>query len=142
MYPYCAAHNILNEPRRQYMDKSINIKEISNSVPSRLKIARMARGYKNRSLFATACGAAVTTYRAHERGDYEVKASDIIRYTQVLDVSMHWLLTGQGHPLEHHINPDPEALALFLYYIRLESSKTELKQYAELEAKQLLNPDI
>lgn len=120
------------------MNDNIDIKKLSEFVPSRLKIARMARGYPNRSLFAQACGAAITTYRAHERGDYEVKASDIIRYTHTLDISIPWLLTGQGHPLDHQPNPNPEALALFLYYIRLEGSKTELKQDAEREAHTLI----
>jgi len=120
------------------MNEYININELSNSVPIRLKIARMARGYKNRSSFAEACGAAITTYRAHERGDYEVKASDIIRYSATLDISIPWLLTGQGHPLDHQPNPDLEHLAIFLYYIRLESSKADLKQSAAQEATKLL----
>lgn len=120
------------------MNEHIFQENLSDLIPSRLKIARMARGYKNRSVFAEACGAAITTYRAHERGDYEVKASDIIRYTQALNISVHWLLTGQGHPLDHQTQPDAEALALFLYYIRLENSKTEVKRYAEDEATQLL----
>lgn len=120
------------------MNERIDIKILSDSLPIRLKIARIARGFKNRSSFANACGGAVTTYRAHERGDYEVKASDIIRYTQTLDISIPWLLTGHGHPLDHQTDPNPEALAIFLYYIRLESSKAELKQYAEREAEKFL----
>jgi hypothetical protein len=121
------------------MDEYINIEKLSESVPIRLKIARMSRGYQNRSSFALACGAAVTTYRAHERGDYEVKASDIIRYTHSLDISIRWLLTGQGHPLDHQPKPDPETLALMLYHIRLENSKMNLKQDAEREAATLIN---
>jgi len=110
------------------MNEDFDINTLSESVPLRLKIARCAREYKSRSVFAHACGAAVTTYRAHERGDYEMKASDIIRYTNTLDISTRWLLTGQGHPLDHQSNPDPERLAIFRYYIRLEASKAELKK--------------
>lgn len=134
----CVVHSTLGKRFRQYMNERIDIKKLSDSVPIRLKIARTARGYKNRSAFAQACGAAVTTYRAHERGDYEVKASDIIRYVHTLDISAYWLLTGFGHPLDHQSNPDPETLAYFLYYIRLESSKIDIKAYANREASKLL----
>lgn len=120
------------------MDNNINLEELSDLIPIRLKIARMARGYKSRREFAEACGAPVTTYRAHERGDYEIKASDILRYTHKLDISIRWLLLGAGHALEHQAAPDPETLAIFLYYSRLESSKTEIKQIAEQEATQIL----
>jgi hypothetical protein len=120
------------------MDKDINLEELSNLIPIRLKIARMARGYKSRSDFAKACKAPITTYRAHERGDYEIKATDIIRYTHQLDISIRWLLTGAGHALEHQPEPNPETLAIFLYYSRLESSKAEIKQIAEQEATQIL----
>ncbi len=120
------------------MNVDLNIKKLSDSIPLRLKIARTARGYKNRSTFAQECGAPITTYRAHERGDYEVKASDIIRYTHALDISVNWLLTGKGHPLDHQSEPDPETLATFLYYVRLENSKDDLKQSAENEAAELI----
>jgi hypothetical protein len=119
------------------MDERIDIKKLSDLIPLRLKIARIARGYKNRSAFANRCGIAVTTYRAHERGDYEIKVSDLLCYTQTLDISVVWLLTGEGHPLDHHSYPDPEALALFLYFSHLEQSKAELKQYAAQEAERL-----
>jgi hypothetical protein len=119
------------------MNDKINFDFLSKSIPVRLKIARMARGYKNRSEFAQSCDAPVTTYRAHERGDYEVKASDIVRYTQALDISIPWLLTGAGHPLDHVPHPEPEALAIFLYYLRLENSKEDLKEYAQREAQAL-----
>lgn len=123
------------------MNDNINIEIISELIPIRLKIARMARGFKSRSTFALNAGASITTYRAHERGDYEMKASDIVRYTENLNISIPWLLTGRGHPLDHQCNPDPEALAIFLYYIRLESSKTELKELADREAALLLKRD-
>jgi hypothetical protein len=120
------------------MNNRNDMAKMSESVPSRLKIARIARGYSNRSQFAKACGAGVTTYRAHERGDYEMKASDIIRYTETLAISARWLLTGRGHPLELDKNPDPEILALFLYHLRLENSKDEIKQQIADEVVQML----
>ncbi len=120
------------------MNDRINLKVLSDSIPNRLKIARMARGYKSRSALAQTCGTAITTYRAHERGDYEVKASDIICYTHTLDISINWLLTGQGHPLDHQAAPDSEKLALFLYYQNLENSRMDLKQSAEQEANKIL----
>jgi hypothetical protein len=123
------------------MNDSINIEKISELVPIRLKIARMARGYKNRSTFALSAGAAITTYRAHERGDYEMKASDVVRYTETLAISIPWLLTGRGHPLDHQPTPNSEDLAIFLYYIRLEGSKADLKEAAEKEAALLLKKE-
>lgn len=121
------------------MNEHIEIKKMSKSIPFRLKIARMGRGYKNRTVFAMHCGAPITTYRAHERGDYELKASDIIRYALALDISIPWLLTGRGHPLDHQARPDSYALAQFLYYIRLESSIPVLKESASKEAATLLD---
>ncbi len=128
----------LNQENRQYMNDYSKIENLSKSIPLRLKIARMARGFKNRSAFALSCNAPVTTYRAHERGDYELKASDIIRYTTGLDISIRWLLTGEGHPLEHISQPNLDSLAQFLYFLRLEDSKDEIKQFVIKEAANLL----
>lgn len=121
------------------MNDDINVKKMSESIPIRLKIARMARGYNNRSRFAKACGAGVTTYRAHERGDYELKASDVIRYAEELDISMRWLLTGLGHPLEHEAKPNPDVLGQFLYYLKLEKNKIEIKRQVADEVNHFLN---
>ncbi len=121
------------------MNENNNINKMSDNIPLRLKIARMARGFKNRSSFATACGAAITTYRAHERGDYELKASDVIRYAQSLNISIPWLLTGEGHPLDHTAHPEPDVLAQFLYYLHLENSKNEIKESATKAAALLLS---
>jgi hypothetical protein len=121
------------------MNDDLDIKKLSDSIPARLRIARMARGYETRSACAQACNAAITTYRAHERGDYEVKATDIIRYTRHLDISMSWLLTGKGHPLDHQAHPDPEKLAAFLYYLHLEGSKVDFQQSAVQEAAAIIN---
>ncbi|MBS0352096.1 MAG: helix-turn-helix transcriptional regulator [Proteobacteria bacterium] len=121
------------------MDDSTDIKKLSDFIPIRLKIARMARGFSSRSACAQACNAAITTYRAHERGDYELKASDIIRYTRYLDISIPWLLTGKGHPLDHQAHPDREKLALFLYYLHLEGSKEDFQHSAVEEATAIIN---
>ncbi len=121
------------------MNDGVDIKKMSKSIPMRLKVARLARGYSNRSQFAKDCGAGITTYRAHERGDYELKASDVIRYSEQLDVSMRWLLMGLGHPLEHKHDPNPETLAQFLYYLHLEDNKIEIKQQIANEVLQILS---
>jgi len=121
------------------MDKNIKKDKMSTSLPIRLKIGRLGRGYKSRSTFANACGVAITTYRAHERGDYEPKASDLIKYTDTLDVSIPWLLTGRGHPLDHLAQPDADVLAQFLYYVHLEDSKAQIKESASQAVKRILD---
>lgn len=132
------SYNILNGASDHNMGNDFNKSKSCYFVHLRLKIARTVRGYGTRSAFAEAAGVAIATYRAHERGDYEAKASDIIRYTRTLDISIPWLLTGEGHPLDHQAQPDPEVLTLFLYHISLESSKIGLKKSAEDEAARLL----
>ena len=104
-----------------------------NEIPLRLKIARISRGYKNKRVFALACEIPISTYRAHERGDNETKASDILYYATALDISVKWLLTGDGNPLEHKTEPTYDEIAKFEYHNRAEKLKYEFEQ--ELEKK-------
>lgn len=89
----------------------------------RLKVARIARGYKNRTAFINFSKIPLTTYRAHEMGTNELKASDVVRYARLLDVSVAWLLTGEGHALAHKEKFSPEEKLLFEYFF-----KNEIKQ--------------
>lgn len=91
-------------------------------LPLRLKVARIARGYKTRMAFVNFSGIPLTTYRAHEIGSNELKASDVVRYAKLLDISFSWLLTGEGHALDHQANPDPEEKVVFDYILKKEKS--------------------
>lgn len=95
----------------------------------RLKVARIARGFKNRMAFVDFSGVPLTTYRAHETGSNELKASDIVKYAKLLDISITWLLTGEGHALDHQAKPDQEKKGLFEYLLKSEKLKKAINDY-------------
>ena len=99
------------------------------AIPFRLKVARISRNYKNKYVFALSCGARVSTYRAHENGNSMIKANDIVNYCYSLDISIRWLLTGEGTPpLDHKENPDSSELAKFECHAHLEKIKYQVKK--------------
>jgi hypothetical protein len=83
-----------------------------NEIGKRLEISRKVRGY-SRIGFSKACFIDVTTIRTHETGISEIRVFNLISYCFVLDISLFWLLTGKGNPLEHHKFTQPSELEPF-----------------------------
>lgn len=105
-------------------------------VHLRLSASRTARGFKNKTIFALESGTPISTYVAQESGRYEPKVGDLIKYATLLNISLNWLLTGKGHPLEHLPNATLNEKALFTKLIECENEKYEINEkYNYLKSK-------
>lgn len=78
----------------------INKNKINKDVAIRLKTARKILGYRSASAFAKAHNIAVQTYLNHESGKRGISISIALEYCNMLGISFHWLVTGQGEMLE------------------------------------------
>lgn len=97
------------------MSKAKTINKEVTEMAERLQIARLVRGYKTRSAFASKFNLKLGTYNAHETGTNEIGATCVPKYCEFLDISMPWFLTGKGSPLGHHNVPDKSILKRFEY---------------------------
>lgn len=78
-------------------------------IAKRLKAARKAAGFKSAKQFAVSQHIPVSTYFQHESGRRNIHADLLVVYSSKLQISLHWLLTGEeGSPL-HQIAPEIEA---------------------------------
>ncbi len=98
---------------------SICYSDLIKNLPSRLRIARLARGYSNQFTFTQTHHLPTTTYKSHETGKTDLKVGDLAKYADILNISIGWLLTGVGHPLDHLQNPDPKELKKFDNQIKI-----------------------
>jgi transcriptional regulator with XRE-family HTH domain len=89
-------------------------------VPNRLHIARKARGFTSYTSFAMACDTNLTTYMNHENGKNEIGISQAMLYSKVLNISLNWLLTGTGTPLEHIDNSELDSTDTKLFNAHLD----------------------
>lgn len=87
------------------MNINEEIKQCTQFISARLRAARRARGFKSRTAFALACKIPLATYRTHEAGEIEMRTTDVIRYAKMLNISLEWLITGQGSPFDHYKQP-------------------------------------
>ncbi|MEN9471430.1 MAG: hypothetical protein RL214_786 [Pseudomonadota bacterium] len=68
-------------------------------IAMRLQIARIIRGYRSRSAFVKQFNFKLGTYNSHEIGRHEIGASYINKYCAALNISVTWLLLGEGYPI-------------------------------------------
>lgn len=69
------------------------------TTADRLKKARLDAGYENARAAAEALGVNYTTYGQHENGTRSFPSGTAERYARKFKVSLEWLLTGRGSPL-------------------------------------------
>ncbi len=69
---------------------------MTDGVGRRLKEARKAAGYKTAKEFAERNGIPQPTYAMHELGTRGLKQNRAIEYARLLNVTLEWLLTGNG----------------------------------------------
>ena len=69
-------------------------------IATRLQIARIVRGYQSRSSFVEAFNLKLSTYNAHETGRHEISANYISKYCTALNLSIKWLILGEGMPID------------------------------------------
>ena len=75
----------------------------------RLKMARVAAGFKSAKEFCEKHNIPSSTYSLHETGRRNLRVKIAEKYAGLLDVSTAWLLTGTGSP--YKIEADDEPLA-------------------------------
>lgn len=102
----------------------------SHSNPhTRLRMARIAAGFKSAKAFCAQYNIPASTYSLHETGGRSLKQATTQKYAELLNVSAEWLLTGTGHAYEDNdkINSHPISDAEFkqlLNYKGKEIAKT------------------
>jgi hypothetical protein len=75
------------------------------SIAQRLRAARRRAGFASAAAAARAFGWSEVTYRAHENGLRGIRATVAEHYAVRLNVSLAWLLTGEGRqPRRHHLD--------------------------------------
>jgi DNA-binding XRE family transcriptional regulator len=107
--------------------------ESRQQIGQRIEVARKAFGYKTRDSFAKACQINTTTLRFHEIGQVEIGIASLLLYRHELSLSLHWLLTGQGPPIEYP--SDPQLLKKSeIYEDLINTLYSAAKQSSELNA--------
>ena len=77
--------------------------DITQNIAVRLKIARIASGFKTSKDFAEKYAIALSTYCQHETGKRPLSIEQLFYYAGLTGVEPVWLLTGNGNPCS---NPD------------------------------------
>ncbi len=72
-------------------DHMLNQKEIA----SRLKLARLKRGYRSARSFSKQNKLAESTYAQHESGKRKLNTTTLLNYSKKLSINPGWILTGQ-----------------------------------------------
>ncbi len=72
-----------------------------DSTGKRLRMARIAAGYKTARAFCDKYNVPHSTYSLHETGRRNLKPKIAQQYADLLHVSVAWLLTGMGLPQSH-----------------------------------------
>ncbi len=94
----------------------------------RLAAAREARGMTQKVL-ARRMGVALKTVEGWENDMREPRANKLQMMSGLLDVSMSWLLTGEGNGVGSELEPEAPELAELLAEMR--SLRTDMQRSAE-----------
>lgn len=86
--------------------------EIIKNISIRLKIARIACGYKTAKDFTEKHSISASTYCQHELGKRSLSIENLLNYATLTRVDPAWLLTGQGNPCGEYGDKDLENLIL------------------------------
>lgn len=68
----------------------------SSDISERLQMARKNAGYKSARAFAHANNIPYITYSQHESGARKLSTNTLVKYSEILDISPGWLLTGMN----------------------------------------------
>ena len=71
---------------------------VLQAIGMRLKAARQAANYSSARDFALAHNLHPNSYSKHESGEMAMAVDKALLYTQLLNISIQWLLTGNGKP--------------------------------------------
>ena len=95
-------------------------------IPKRLKIARVASGYKTARELTEKYAIPASTYSQHENGKRTLSLENIISYSELFKVDPTWLITGQGDPCGEYGSKELEEKIL--------AEQERLGQTGELDA--------
>lgn len=73
-------------------------------IPKRLKITRLASGFKTAKEFTKKFSIPASTYSQHENGKRVLTLENIVYYAGILNIEPTWLVTGQGNPCGEYEN--------------------------------------
>lgn len=76
------------------------------SIHTRLRMARMAGGYKTETEFCKQHGIPISTYNMHESGKRKLMPAVAEKYAEILKVNTVWLITGTGSPYIENFGSD------------------------------------
>ena len=71
---------------------------LTKDIALRLKVARIASGFKTSKEFAQQHAIALSTYCQHETGKRPLSIEQLFVYAELTKVEPSWLLTGKGKP--------------------------------------------
>lgn len=77
-------------------------------IPKRLKMVRIASGYRTAREFVQAHDIPVSTYSQHERGERTLTLENVAYYAALLKLEPSWLITGKGSPCEKYADQELE----------------------------------
>jgi hypothetical protein len=70
--------------------------QLRKEIATRLQQAREAAGFKSVEDFCQAHELSLKDYPRHEAGTMILRASQAIRYCELLHISLHWLMLGDA----------------------------------------------
>lgn len=70
--------------------------QLRKEIAMRLQQAREAAGFKTVEDFCQAHQLSLKNYSRHEAGTMILRASQAIRYCELLKISLHWLMLGNA----------------------------------------------
>lgn len=65
-------------------------------IGARLKIARIASGYRTAKDFAEEHNISNSTYSQHETGKRQINIDTLVKYAELISVNPSWLVSGKG----------------------------------------------
>ena len=130
-YILIEADDIARNPIGYEMDDFTNDDWYSDDAATfgdRLAAAREAKGM-NQKAFARRLGVALKTVEGWENDMREPRANKLQMMSGILDVSMSWLLTGQGRGVDPEVEAETPEMAELLSDMR--ALRTEMQRGAE-----------
>ena len=75
-----------------------------DTVSERLKIARLSAGFQSAKTFCDKNNIPISTYYHHETGIRNISVKLAKKYSEILNLNLNWLLSGEGEPFSETQN--------------------------------------
>lgn len=111
--------------------------ETTKNISIRLKISRIASGFKTAKDFTEKNSIATSTYCQHELGKRSLSIENLLNYAHITKVDPAWLLTGQGNPCGEYGDKELENKILIEQAKMENTGKLMANQIPQIELEQL-----